>query len=73
MPHLSLKLYAGRTEAQKARIADALATALIESSGASEGSVSVSIEDVDPADWPQVYREITARPELLVRKPGYTM
>jgi len=73
VPHVTLQLYAGRSDAEKARIADALAKAVMESNGSSEDAVSVLIEDVDPADWPQLYRSITARPERLYKPPGYTM
>lgn len=73
MPHVIVKMYAGKTEGQKAAIAEAVARAVIESAGSSEAAVSVSIEDVDPKDWVEaVYRpDILARPEALVRKPGY--
>lgn len=73
MPHFTLQLYAGRSEEQKARIAEALAKAVVDSNGSSADAVSVSIEDVDPADWPALYRKITARPERLYKTPGYSM
>lgn len=73
MPHVTVKLYAGRSDEQKAAIADALAKALIVSAGCSEASVSVSLEDVAPSDWVEtVYKpEILGKPDQLFRKPGY--
>ena len=73
MPHIVLKMYAGRSEEQKAHIAEELAKALIAAANCAEKSVSVSIEDVAPSDWAeQVYRpEIAGRPDILYKKPGY--
>ncbi len=74
MPHVTLKLYIGRSEDEKRRIADAVAQALIASAGVSDASVSVSVEDVEPSAWPDVYRdEIIGKPDTLFRKPGYVM
>jgi 4-oxalocrotonate tautomerase len=73
MPHVIVKLYAGRSDAEKARLAEALARTVIETLGSSEASLSVAVEDVAPADWPeQVYRaDILDKPDSLYRKPGY--
>lgn len=73
MPHVIVKLYPGKSDAQKTAIAEAVAQAVIDSAGAREAAVSVAIEDVDQSDWVEtVYKpEIAARPETLYRKPGY--
>lgn len=73
MPHVIVKMYSGKSEEQKAAIAEAVARAVIDTAGSSEAAVSVAIEDVDPADWVErVYKpDITAKPETLYRKPGY--
>jgi 4-oxalocrotonate tautomerase len=73
MPHLILKMYAGRTDEQKVLIAEALTTALMRAAGSSETSISVAIEDVAPEDWvSKIYQpEIAGRLETLVKKPGY--
>ena len=75
MPHVIVKLWPGKTEDQKRRLADAIAQDVIRELGSSEASVSVSIEDVAADDWAeQVYRpDIAGKPELLYRKPGYEM
>lgn len=73
MPHVIVKMYPGRSEEQKARIAAALTEALMATAGCAETSVSVAIEDVAKEDWAEaVYRpEIAAKPETLYKKPGY--
>ncbi|UNC16004.1 4-oxalocrotonate tautomerase [Acidiphilium multivorum] len=72
-PHVIIKLYAGRSEAQKHQIAEAVAQAVMASAGSSEAAVSVSIEDVDPEHWNEKVFEpdIRARAETLYKKPGY--
>lgn len=73
MPHISVKMYPGRSEEEKQAIAAALAEAMMASSGCSEKSLSISIEDVEPANWKDaVYApEIDAAGERLYKKPGY--
>lgn len=75
MPHVTVKMYPGKTDAQKAEMAEAIAAALMASAGTAERAISVSIEDVAQADWEaQVYRpEIVGQPETLFKKPGYTL
>lgn len=73
MPHIVVKMYAGRSEAQKRRIAEALTTAIMEADGCAERSVSVAIEDVQPADWSRAVYDLEIGPKLdgLYKKPGY--
>ena len=73
MPHVHLKLYAGKTDEQKQKLAELITRAVMDGAGCAERSVSVSIEDVAPEDWAEtVYRpDIAARPDILVKKPGY--
>jgi 4-oxalocrotonate tautomerase len=73
MPHVIVKIYAGRSDEQKQRIADEVTKALIAAAGCSEGSVSVGIEDVAPSDWTAaVYGpDIAAKADTIFKKPGY--
>ncbi len=73
MPHVIVKLYAGRSDEQKQRIADAITQALMSAAGSSEGSISVGIEDVEPSAWTAtVYKpDIAAKAETIFKKPGY--
>ena len=50
MPHVNVKLYSGRSEQQKARIAEELTKAVMIGANCAEESVSVSIEDVAPEE-----------------------
>ena len=73
MPHVSLKLYPGRSEQEKIALTEQLVKAVMTLANCAERSVSVAIEEVSPAEWPErVYRpEILENPEKLYRKPGY--
>ena len=73
MPHVNVRMYAGRSEEDKARLAEAIGQALIQTLGSSERSISVAIEDVAPDDWmTEVYDpEITEKADRLFKRPGY--
>ena len=73
MPHVIVKMYAGRPEAQKQALADEITQAVTKTLGYGADAVSVSIEDVAPEDWAEkVYRpEIVEKPGQLFKKPGY--
>ena len=73
MPHVVVKMYQGRTPEQKAKLADAIAQDLVEIAGCAASSVSVAVEEFDPAEWAEaVYRpDILDRSDDLVRLPGY--
>ena len=73
MPHIIVKLASGRSEQQKARIADDITKTIMSSAECEESAVSVSIEDVDLGEWTEkVYNpDILAKPDTLYKKPGY--
>jgi len=73
MPHITLKMYKGRTEAQKQAVCDALNQTLQDTLGCSEEAISVSIFEYDHADWANqvFYPEIMAEEDKLYKKPGY--
>jgi 4-oxalocrotonate tautomerase len=73
MPHVIVKLHSGRSEQQKARLAEEITKAVIAGVGGGEQSVSVSIEDVEPGDWVEkVYKpDILGGRGTLYKKPGY--
>jgi 4-oxalocrotonate tautomerase len=66
-------MYAGRSEAQKQKLADAVTEAVMETTGNASESVSVAIEDVAPADWTEkVYNpDIVNGRGKLYKRPGY--
>lgn len=73
MPHAVVKMYPGKSEAQKQALAAAITAAIVEINGCGEAAVSVAIEDVQPADWTEtVYvPEIVEKPDTIYKKPGY--
>lgn len=75
MPHVIVKLWPGKTEAQKQELADAIAKDVMQILGYGEASVSVSFEEVDASNWrDEVYvPDIINQPNRLYKKPGYTM
>lgn len=51
MPHVIVKMYPGRTEDQKVRLARAITDSVVSIAACPEESVSVSIEEVSPEEW----------------------
>ena len=75
MPHVIVKLWPGKSENQKARLAEAIAKDVMDVLGYGEESVSVAMEEVKAEDWAEkVYKpDIVHRPEQLYKKPGYDL
>jgi 4-oxalocrotonate tautomerase len=75
MPHIIVKLWPGKSEQQKRRLAEAIVNDVVRILSYGEESVSVAIEEVWSREWAeQVYRpDIVERSAQLYKKPGYTM
>lgn len=75
MPHVIVKLWPGKSEEQKTRLAEAIAKNVMDILQYGEESVSVAIEEIKAEDWAeQVYRPaIRQNGAKLYKKPGYTM
>jgi 4-oxalocrotonate tautomerase len=73
MPHVSVKLYPGRSEEQKVRFTEQIVDDVVWLMNCREESVSVAIEDIGPQDWAEdVYKpDILSNWEKLYKKPGY--
>jgi 4-oxalocrotonate tautomerase len=73
MPHISVKLYPGRSEQQKVRLAEQIVKDVVSLLKCSEESVSLAIEEINPEDWAKkVYEsDILHNTEKLYKKPGY--
>jgi 4-oxalocrotonate tautomerase len=73
MPHVIVKLWPGKSEAQKTRLAEAITRNVMDIFHYGEESVSVAMEEIKPEDWvPKVYRpDIQNKPANLYKKPGY--
>jgi 4-oxalocrotonate tautomerase len=75
MPHVIVKLYPGRSEQQKIRLAEQIVKDVVDIIKCGEESVSVAIEEIKPGDWAEkVYKpDILNAPGKLYKKPGYSM
>ena len=75
MPHVIVKLWPGKSEAQKKRLADRITQDVMEVLHYGDESVSVAFEEISARDWKEkVYKpDIVSQPDKLYKKPGYTM
>jgi 4-oxalocrotonate tautomerase len=73
MPHVIVKLWPGKTEQQKTRLAEAITKGVMDILHYGEESVSVAMEEVKSQDWvEQVYKsDIKNKWDKLYKKPGY--
>jgi len=75
MLHVIVKLWPGKSQEQKTRLAEAIANDVMKILNYGEESVSVAFEEVSAAEWAEkVYKpDIVNGPGRLYKKPGYTM
>ena len=73
MPHVIVKLWPGKSEQQKARLAEEIVKDVMKILNYGEESVSVAMEEVEAREWAEkVYKpDIVNKPEQLYKKPGY--
>jgi len=73
MPHVIVKLWPGKSEQQKTRLAEAITKEVMDILHYGEESVSVAMEEVKSQDWVEkVYKpEIRKKWDKLYKKPGY--
>ena len=73
MPHVIVKLWPGKPEQQKKKLAEEVTKAVMSTLNYGEESVSVGIEEVKPQDWTdQVYKpDILGKRETIYKEPGY--
>jgi 4-oxalocrotonate tautomerase len=73
MPHVIVKLYPGRSEQQKNRLAEQIVKDVVAIANCGEEAVSVAIEEITPEDWAEkVYKpHILGDRERQYKKPGY--
>jgi 4-oxalocrotonate tautomerase len=75
MPHVIVKMWPGKSERQKAKLAERITKDVMDVLNYGEESVSVAIEEVTPENWAEkVYKpEIINKPDGLYKKPGYDL
>jgi len=73
MPHVIVKLYPGRSEEQKLKLANEIVKDLIGIAKCDEKSVSVAFEEIEKENWPKkVYKpDILDKKGNLYKEPGY--
>ena len=73
MPHIIVKLWPGKSGAQKRRLSDAIVRDVTKILGYGDESVSVGFDEVAPASWTaQVFEpEILRKWDSLTKQPGY--
>jgi len=73
MPHVIVKLWPGKSEQQKTRLAEATTKDVMSILHYGEKSVSVAMEEIKPGEWAEkVYRaELKDNLDKLYKKPGY--
>jgi len=73
MPHVIVKLWPGKSEKQKRRLAEAIAKAVMDILHYGEESVSVAMEEVKSQNWAdKVFNPgIKNKCDKLYKKPGY--
>jgi 4-oxalocrotonate tautomerase len=73
MPHVIVKLWPGKSEQQKKKLASELTKAVTSILNYGEESVSVGIEEIAASDWmEEVYNpDIRAKRETIYKEPGY--
>ena len=72
MPHIGIKMLAGRTQEQKEKLAAALVKTLTKELGCSEHYVPGPIEDYDARQWQKVFaEEVTQKQDKVFKKAEY--
>jgi 4-oxalocrotonate tautomerase len=75
MPHVLVKLWPGKSEQEKVRLAQKITQDITEILAFGEDTVSVAFEEVNPGDWAEkVYQpDIIHNADKLYKKPGYRL
>ena len=75
MPHIIVKLWPGKSEKQKTKLAEEITQSVMSTLHYGEDSVSVAFEEIEANDWAlQVYEaDIVGHEDRLYKKPGYSM
>ena len=73
MPHVIVKLWPGKSEQRKKRLAEAIIRDVTSLLHYGEESVSVGMEEIKPDEWAEkVYRaELKNNLDKIYKKPGY--
>lgn len=64
MPHVSIKMYPGRTDEQKKALTNRIVRAMEETIGTDAKSISVSFEEIAPEEWD----EAVVKPDIAGKR-----
>ena len=51
MPHVTVKMFPGRSREQKQALTERVVRAMQDALGSTRGDISVSIVEIDPGEW----------------------
>jgi len=73
MPHAIVKLWSGKSEKQKAKLAAQITGVVVNTLDYGEEAVSAAMEEFAPEDWAEmVYKpNILSKLKQIYKKPGY--
>ena len=73
MPHVIVKLYPGRSDEQKIKLANEIVKDVVAIANCDEKDVSVAFDEIEKEDWAQkVYKpDILDKKGSLYKEPGY--
>jgi 4-oxalocrotonate tautomerase len=73
VPHVVVKLWPGKSEQQKIRLAEEITRSVMSVLRYEEESVSVAFEEINARDWTEkVYKpDIESKWDQVYKKPGY--
>jgi phenylpyruvate tautomerase PptA (4-oxalocrotonate tautomerase family) len=68
MPHIDIKMFAGRDEATKKNLAEKVFETAVAELGCDPSHLSVAVHDYDPSEWNEKVGEATDESKVLVGK-----
>jgi 4-oxalocrotonate tautomerase len=74
VPHVSIKLYPGRTPEQKQVLTERIVSVMGETIGAKAEHISVAFEEVAPEEWDEqvVKPDIADKMDCITKLPEYS-
>lgn len=75
MPHVNIKCFPRElNDDEKTALATDITAVIVRHLQSKESSVSVALNEIQPAEWKAVWdAEIAPQMDTLIKKPGYSM
>jgi 4-oxalocrotonate tautomerase len=73
MPHVIVKLWPGKSEQEKKKLADEITKTVMTTPNYGKNPCPLRFEEVESKDWTEkVYKpDILGKPDTIYKKPGY--